>query len=261
MINVGRHSITAVGNGGGTSKNTTANSTTTAFRRRSSGRRATTRRHDLAIHGSANRGQPLGHSNNNIGGTEGREESEGVRRRNEAGGNRYNIKMNYTEIKQMIEKRTILNKRGKLTDEEIKALVKELHDHRAEEELNDGTVEREMRSMELTIARYNVEQLGDIPAEREDGAVRILVCQMGGLASPEVRAIKIEATERLIKKYDINVCVMMEINLNWSKVNTSANLASWFHEESEVRSVTAHNTTEQHSAFSKHQPGGTGIFV
>jgi hypothetical protein len=97
--------------------------------------------------------------------------------------------------------------------------------------------------------------------EREDGAVRILVCQMGGLASPEVRAIKIEATERLIKKYDINVCVMMEINLNWSKVNTSANLASWFHEESEVRSVTAHNTTEQHSAFSKHQPGGTGIVV
>ena len=45
------------------------------------------------------------------------------------------------------------------------------------------------------------------------------------------------------------------------KVNTSANLASWFQEESEVRSVTAHNTTEQHSAFSKHQPGGTGIFV
>ena len=261
MINDGRHSITAVGDGGGTSKNTTANSTTTAFRRRSSGRRATTRRHDLAIHGSANRGRPLGHNNNNIGVTEGQEESEGGRRRNEVRENRYNIKMNYTEIKQLIEKRTILNKKGKLTDEEITALVKELHDHRAEEELNYGTVEREMRSMELTIARYNVKQLGDIPVGREDGAVRILVCQMGGLASPEVRAIKIEATERLIKKYDINVCVMMEINLNWSKVNSSANLASWFHEEREVRSVTAHNTTEQHSAFSKHQPGGTGILV
>ena len=86
MINDGRHSITAVGDGGGTPKNTTANSTTTAFRRRSSGRRATTRRHDLAIHGSANRGQPLGHNNNNIGMTEQREESEGVRQRNEVGG-------------------------------------------------------------------------------------------------------------------------------------------------------------------------------
>jgi molecular chaperone DnaK (HSP70) len=107
--------------------------------------------------------------------TEQRKESEGGRRRNEVGGNRYNNRMNYTEIKQLIEKRTILNKRGKLTDEEIKALVKELHDHRAEEELNDKTVEREMRGMELTIARYNVEQLGDTPLEREDGAVRILV--------------------------------------------------------------------------------------
>ena len=56
MINEGRLSISAVGNGGGTSTNTTANSTTTAFRRRSSGRRATTRRQDLAFHGSVNRG-------------------------------------------------------------------------------------------------------------------------------------------------------------------------------------------------------------
>jgi hypothetical protein len=69
-----------------------------------------------------------------------------------------------------------------------------------------------------------------MPIEREDGAMRILVCQMGGLASPEVREIKIAATERLIKKYDITVSVMMEINFNWSKVNLSANLASWFQE-------------------------------
>ena len=124
--------------------------------------------------------------------------------------------MNYTEIKQLIERRTIVNKKGKLTDEEIKALVKELHDHRAEEELNDETVEREMKSMELTIARYNVEQLGEMPTEREDGAVRILVCQMGGLASPEVRAIKIEATERHIEEIHVVLiypCLLVESKL------------------------------------------------
>ena len=115
--------------------------------------------------------------------------------------------------------------------------------------------------MELSIAKYNVEQLGEMPIKREDGTVRILVCKMGGLASPEIRAIKIEATERLIKKYNINVCLMMEINFNWSKVNTLATLASWFHDEREVRSITVHNTTEQHMAFSKHQPRGTGILV
>jgi hypothetical protein len=37
----------------------------------------------------------------------------------------------------------------------------------------------------------------------------------------------------------------MELNFNLTKVNSSANLASWFHkEERETRSVTAHNITE-----------------
>jgi len=35
--------------------------------------------------------------------------------------------------------------------------------------------------------------------------MRILVCQMGGMMSPEARAIQIAATQRLIKKYNINV--------------------------------------------------------
>jgi hypothetical protein len=63
--------------------------------------------------------------------------------------------------------------------------------------------------MEKALEKYNVAQLGDIPTEREDGAIRILVCKMGGLASKEVREIKIAATERLIKKYNVNVCVCL----------------------------------------------------
>jgi hypothetical protein len=151
--------------------------------------------------------------------------------------------MNYIEIKQIIERQMTISKKNKLTDEEIKSLVKDWHDHRNEAELDQSTVEREIKAMERIMTKHNVEQLGEMPTEREDGAMRILVCQMGGLGSPEVREIKIAATQRLIKKYDINVCVMMEINFNWSKVNSSANLASWFHDERETRSVTAHNTT------------------
>jgi hypothetical protein len=48
----------------------------------------------------------------------------------------------------------------------------------------------------------------------------------------------------------------MEINFNWSKVNSSANLASWQQDkERKLRSVTAHNTTESDETFGKHQPG------
>jgi hypothetical protein len=67
-------------------------------------------------------------------------------------------------------------------------------------------------------------------------------------------------TEKLIRTYDINLCAFMELNSNWSKVNSSANLASWLQdEEHELRSVTAHNTTESDETFGKHQPGGTGM--
>ena len=58
--------------------------------------------------------------------------------------------------------------------------------------------------------------------------MQILVCQMGGCASVEAREFKIAATEKLIHKYDINLCLFMELNFNWTKVNSSANVASWF---------------------------------
>jgi hypothetical protein len=82
-----------------------------------------------------------------------------------------------------------------------------------------------MKAMEKTLAQFNVEQLGNVPIQQEDRMMRILVCQMGGLASKEVREFKIAATERLIKKYNINVCLCKELNFNWSKVNLLANLA------------------------------------
>jgi hypothetical protein len=78
-----------------------------------------------------------------------------------------------------------LNKKGTLTDGEIKSLVNDLHDRRSEEELNHVSIEMEMKAMEKKIIKYNVEQLGNIPLEREDGIMRVLVSRMGGCASME----------------------------------------------------------------------------
>jgi hypothetical protein len=60
-------------------------------------------------------------------------------------------------------------------------------------------------------------------------------------------------TENLIQKYDINLAVFMKLNFNWTKVNSSSNLASWLQqEEKETQSVTAHNTHKFDDIFSKH---------
>jgi hypothetical protein len=52
----------------------------------------------------------------------------------------------------------------------------------------------------------------------------------------------------------------MELNYNWSKANSSTNLASWFTDnERETRCIRAHNMEENDILFGKHQPGGTGM--
>ncbi len=96
-------------------------------------------------------------------------------------------------------------------------MVKEWHDNRPEEELNSLTVTIEMKAMKKKLEKYNVEQLGKLPIEREDDTMRVLMNQMGGCASMEIREIKIAATERLIRKYNIIVCACMELNFNWAK--------------------------------------------
>ncbi len=85
----------------------------------------------------------------------------------------------------MLDRRQALNKKGTLTDKEIKSLVRDCHDRRSEEELNHVSMEMEMKDMEKKLIKYNMEQLGNIPLEREDGTMRVLVSQMGGCTSME----------------------------------------------------------------------------
>jgi hypothetical protein len=175
-------SIGAAVNGGGTSSSA-ANSTASSSRRQGAAKQATTHREDLALLRSAQQlGQPFGQS---ICG-----ETLGAPVRP----NRYSCssggtlaKLNYLEIKQLMDRRPAQQKKGKLTDAEIKGLVKEWYDRTMEGDLNKAAVNREMRAMEAKLAKYNAEQLGEIPIKREDGTMWILVCQMRGCAGKEVR--------------------------------------------------------------------------
>jgi hypothetical protein len=134
-------------------------------------------------------------------------------------------RLNYKDIKQLLDRKAIEHKRGTLTNGEIQLLVKEFHNCQTKGKLQQGIAETEMRAMKKKIQHYNVEQLGEVPTEREDGTMKIIVCQMQGCVSPETREIKIAATEKLIQNYDINLYLFMELNFNWIKVNSSANPA------------------------------------
>jgi hypothetical protein len=59
--------------------------------------------------------------------------------------------LNYMDIKKMLDRQQALNNKGVLTDREIKSLVRDWHDKRSEKELNQESVEMEMRAMEREI--------------------------------------------------------------------------------------------------------------
>jgi hypothetical protein len=197
-----------------------ANSTTSAPRQRGTAKQATTRRGDLAILRSTQQsGQPVGQSMY-------RETLEAPVGRNRGSSGKLLATLNYLEIKQIMDRWLTQQKQGKLTDTEIKGLVKVWHDQRTEGDLNKAVVDREMKAMEAKLEKYNVDQLGEIPIEREDETMRIMVCQMGGCTGKEVREIKMSTKEKLIQKYNVYLAAFMELNFNWSKVNSSANLTS-----------------------------------
>jgi hypothetical protein len=135
-------------------------------------------------------------------------------------------KLHYLEIKILMDRQSAQQKKGKLTDAETKGLKKEWYARRTEGDLNKAVINWKMRAMEAKLAKYNVEQLGEIPNEREDGTMRIMVCQMGGCAFKKVRQIKMTTTENLIQKYYVNLAVFMELNSNRTKANSSASLTS-----------------------------------
>jgi hypothetical protein len=97
--------------------------------------------------------------------------------------------LNYLEIKLIMDRRSTQQKQGRLTDAEVKVLIKDWHDRRTEGDLNQAVADQEMKAMEAKLAKYNVDRvyrLGEIPLERADRTIRIMVCQMGGCAGKEV---------------------------------------------------------------------------
>ncbi len=64
--------------------------------------------------------------------------------------------LKYLEIKQLMNRWSAQQKKGKLADAEIKGLVKKWYDRRTEGDLNKAVINREMRAMEAKLVKYNL---------------------------------------------------------------------------------------------------------
>jgi hypothetical protein len=80
------------------------------------------------------------------------------------------------DIRKIMDRRAVQQKKGLLSDAEIQKLVMEWQDVQWEAELDQATIDREVKSMKAKLNKYNVATLGEIPTQRNNGAFRILVC-------------------------------------------------------------------------------------
>jgi hypothetical protein len=58
------------------------------------------------------------------------------------------------DIRKIMDKRSVQQKKGLLTDAEIQKLVTEWQDERGEEDLEQATIDREVRTMEEKLNKY-----------------------------------------------------------------------------------------------------------
>ena len=165
-------------------------------------------------------------------------------------------RLSYTDVKTIMERR-LANIRGGISEEEIAKVIKEWEDERTEEELDPEIVKREIKKLAEKFERYNVPALGDLPVEREDGTFRIMHTQLNSASSKEVRDIKVAECTMMVNKYDVNCISFNELGYNFTAVESSRNLASWFESDREMRCVTSNN--EHDPALSRHQQGGVGM--
>ena len=156
-----------------------------------------------------------------------------------------------------MDKKLAMQKKGILTDQEIRKIVDKWKDEREEEELDPKIIEKEVERLKKKFQQYNVPWVGHIPEGREDGNCRIMYCQLNSCSGKEIRELKVEGIMKLRKQYDVNIAAMAEIGFRFDAVESSRSLATWFDDSREVRATSSNNVHDPGN--SKHQQGGTGI--
>jgi len=69
------------------------------------------------------------------------------------------------DIKRIMDKRSVQQKKGLLTDAEIQKLVTEWQDEHGEADLDQATINREVKTIEEKLNKYNVPMLGEAPTQ------------------------------------------------------------------------------------------------
>ena len=165
---------------------------------------------------------------------------------------------NYEFIRGIVDSRM---SRTLVTDAEIASFTQMINDEYEIQHAQSPIIAQEVHRLIDMKKMYHVPRIGRLPEDKPHGVFRFMSCQFNSLSTPSVRARKVALVQRLVNEFEINAVCGSELGVNFSNVDASNSLASWFERDSPypVQSVTSHNI---HSpGQSRHLQGGTGIVL
>lgn len=92
--------------------------------------------------------------------------------------------------------------------------------------------------------KAQVPQIGSLPVPRPDGVLRLMYCQLNGLAEFSHRVDKIHNLMALAKQYEVDGAALCKVGVNWNAQSCNHRLSNWLNDvsEREIRATTSHNT-------------------
>ena len=122
--------------------------------------------------------------------------------------------MTYLDMKCIIERKLAHQKKGFLSEQEVRESVNEFQDLRSEEELDATIVKDEIERFNRRMVQYNNDPVGNMSSEKEEGRLRFLFCQTNNMSSTPVRQLKIQGIKYLEGVYDTDATFLNEYGNN-----------------------------------------------
>ena len=161
-------------------------------------------------------------------------------------------RMTYCDMKSIIERRLAYQKRGFLSEEEIRNSVTEFRNLRSETELDPVVVRDEIERFNRRMKQYSNDPVGNMSEDKEVGRVRFLFCQTNNMSTKQVREVKIKGIQYLERKYDTDATFLNEHGCNLMFAPRGDSLERWMGDEGRARSVMAFNTNDSEVVKSMH---------
>ena len=173
---------------------------------------------------------------------------------------RNNKRVSYKQVKNLIERKLAHQKRGFISREDARDIADRIKDDRREEELDEVTIDQEVRRFSSKMAKYNTPPVGNMTEDKAKGRTRIMFCQLNNMSTKAIRKQKIRALNYLAEKYDVDVRMFNEHGCNMDNTGKGVDFPSWIKHGQECRCIVAYNQNDECSR-GLYQPGGTGIYV